>query len=100
MKRIKTLVNDKRGLQVAQWMGVVVGIAGGVVIIAVLAIVLSAFEGATDNAFASQAINNSLTFINNTTSQLGTVGTIAGVLLLLGLIVVAGVFGYNKVRGM
>lgn len=84
----------KKGLTAGMWMQVGVGIAFGIIILAVVAIVLAAFKGSTSDANATAIITNGQTFLVNLTSQLGTVGTVGGVLLLLGLITMAGIGGY------
>ena len=98
-------------------------IGGGVMVIAVLAIVLGAFrdssicpQGYSQNSTAGNCYLDSnhatkagytmeanisgrgLTFLDNSTSKFGTAGTILGVLLLLGLVAGIGYFGYNKIR--
>lgn len=90
MKRL-----GKRGMQFNVWLAVVVGIGGGIMAIAVLAIVLAAFKTGTTDPNATLIIGYGQQFLANTTSQLPTVGTVAGVLLLVGLIALAGFGAYG-----
>jgi len=105
MRSIKEVLtqfrNNKRGISATMWLQTGLGIAFGIILIAVVAIVLAAFNNSTDDANATAIINNGQTFLVNLTAQLGTVGTVAGVLLLLGLVVASGIGGYmvyNKAR--
>lgn len=83
-----------QGGGVNQWIGVGMAVGVGVILLGVLAIVLSAFKDATTDANATSVINSGLTFLENFSSQFGTIGTIAGVLLLFGLVVASGLGGY------
>ena len=119
MKR-RTQRKGEIGSDILKWS---MSIGGAVMVIAVLAIVLGAFQdttacatGYTENATALNCYlntNNSvkagytveynisgrgLTFLDNATSKFGTAGTIVGVLLLLGLVAGIGYFGYNKIK--
>jgi len=80
--------------------GLSLGLA--VMIFATFAIMLAAFNDSTTDGNATIIIGNGMTFLVNLTGQLGTIGTIAGVLLLLGL-VVGSLFGgailLNRARG-
>lgn len=93
------MFRNKKGLSAGGWMSAGIGIAGGIMIIAVLAIVLGAFKAATTDPNATLIIGNGQTFLANLSDQLPTVGTVAGVLLLLGLVVAGGMFGYSKMKG-
>lgn len=79
----------------------VLGFFGVGVIGAVFVIVLAALQGSTTNADAITVINQTITLFTNFSAQFGTIGTVAGVLLLVVLIGAAGIGGYmvyNKYR--
>lgn len=62
-----------------------------VLILAAGAIALQAFQDSTTaDSFAYNISSDGLTSLDNTTGQLGTIGTIVGVVILIGIIV--GVF--------
>ena len=72
-----------------------------VMIMAVLAIVLAAFGSSTTDGNATEVIANGQSFLTNFTAQLGTVGTIFGVMLLLGAVLVGiggGIYGYQRFK--
>lgn len=60
-------------------------------------IALVAFRNTSSDATANTTIGNAVTAISNFTSQLGTVGTMMGVGLIL--LIVLGVFGVAALRG-
>lgn len=73
-----------------------VGIAIGVVTLAVLAIMLNALQASqTANSYAANITADGLTFLDNLTSQFGTAGTVLGVSLLLVIIAALGIGGYT-----
>lgn len=110
--------------QVNNWAGFGVVIAISVVSFVVLAILLGAFKttslacdsgytynASADNCYltanasittgmtaAGNVTNNGLTFLGNTSGQLGTAGTILGVSLLLVIIAGVGFAGYSAYR--
>ena len=51
-------------------------------------IVLAALNSSTTNTDAQSAIGNGVTGITNFTAQFGTIGTVIGVVFLLGIVVV------------
>ena len=88
-------------MDVNSWIGIGMGLGVGVILLGVLAIVLAAFNDATTDGNATAIIGNGQTFLNNFTTQFGTIGTVAGVLLLFGLVIASGLGGYymyNKYR--
>jgi len=101
-------------MDVNGWIGVGMGLGVGVVMLAVIAIVNAAFQdtqvtgvagcNTTNTTGCGVAFNitgNGQTFLSNFTGQFGTIGTVAGVLLLFGLVIASGLGGYylyNKVR--
>lgn len=77
---------DKKG-QVSGWFGTALAIALGVITIAVVVIILAAFQSSqTANSLAYNIVGDGLTFADNATSQFATAGTVLGALLLLALI--------------
>lgn len=88
-------------MDVNSWIGIGMGLGVGVILLGVLAIVLAAFSDATTDANATVIIGNGQTFLSNFTGQFGTIGTVAGVLLLFGLVIASGLGGYymyNRMR--
>jgi len=83
--------------------GAIVAVGIGVIVIAVIAIMLGAFQAdLTENSTEYNVTGRGLTFLDNATSKFGTAGTIVGVIPLLGIIGVGGylgVQGYRKMRG-
>ena len=70
--------------------GVVVLIALIALIGASTAIALTDFQGETTaGSYARNITDNGLTGVDNTTSYLDTIGTIAGVAVLIGIVVMA-----------
>ncbi len=69
-----------------------IGLAGAVIIFAVYSIVLAALKTSQNGGNASivnnatTIITNNQNFLVNLTNQFGTIGTVGGVLLLLGLV--------------
>lgn len=89
---------NKRG-QVNGFLQFTVGLAIGVVLIGVVAIMLQAFKDSqTANSYAANISQDGLTFLDNTTSQFGTAGTVLGVSLLLVIIGALGFGGYMAVQ--
>lgn len=92
----------KKG-QTNVFMALVMGLGIGIVAIAILAIMLQAFKDSqTANSIGANISGDGLTFLDNTTSQFGTAGTILGVSLLLVIIGAIGFgayAGYQKFRG-
>ena len=100
-KMITTKVRKRYGRRgVSQIVGSVVGLGVTVLTISVLAIILAAFKNRTTDTTAQGVIGNGLTMFSNFTNQLGTVGTIAGVMLLLFILAAAGFWGYQKIGTM
>jgi hypothetical protein len=91
---MQKLSGNKKGLQFQTWLAVAIGIGGGIVFIAVLALVLATVKTASAEGNYTAIVGNGLTFLTNLTGQLGTVGTVAGVLLLVGLLALSGIGGY------
>jgi uncharacterized membrane protein len=73
---------------------VVLGFFGVGLIGAIYVIVLAALGDSTTNVEAEGVINNTIDLFTNFSSQFGTVGTVAGVLLLLVILAAAGIGGY------
>jgi hypothetical protein len=93
------MLKGKKGLTPVVWIGVAIGIAFGVIMIAVTSLVLAALATSNNNTNFTTVVANGQSFLVNMTGQLGTVGTVAGVLLLVGLLVASGIGGfmlYNK----
>jgi len=89
-------------MDINSWIGPAMGIGIGVILVGVLAIVLSAFKDATNDSTAQTTISNGQTFLSNLTGQFGTIGTVAGVLILFGLVITSGLGGYylyQRARG-
>jgi amino acid transporter len=92
MKNIKRI--GKRG---NAWVSIASGFAVGLIALAVVAIVISAFKGTqTSGTPAYNVLNNTETFMLNATNQLGTAGTILGVMAIVAIIAVFGFMGYQK----
>lgn len=62
-------------------------------------LVLDAFNSSTTNGAAQTVFGDGITMLSNFTGQLPTIGTIAGILLLVVLVALAGIGGYNYYRG-
>ena len=79
----------------------IVSLGVGVIVIAVIAIMLGAFQ---DDLTASSTEYNvtgrGLEFLDNATSKFSTAGTIVGVLFLLGIIGLGGMLGYQGYQKM
>jgi len=84
----------------------IIGLFAVVVIAGISTLVLDAFNTSQDNdnnvstqdSLAQPIFTDGIDMFGNFTNQLGTVGTIGGVLLLLILIAAAGLYGYNVYR--
>jgi hypothetical protein len=88
----------KKG-QAGGFLGFVTSLGIGVVTIVVLAIMLNALQGSqTANSYAYNITGDGLTFLDNTTSQFGTAGTVLGVSLLLVIIGGIGFAGYQAYK--
>lgn len=72
----------------------VIGFFGVGILGAVMVIVLAALYGSTTNLDALTVINQTIDLFTNFTAQFPTIGTVAGVLLLVVLLAVAGIGGY------
>lgn len=116
-----TFPSNKKGMDAGVWSTFAIGLVMAVVGFVVLSILLGAFKttslacasGYTFNATsnncylntnasatttittAGTVTDNGLTFLGNTTAQLGTAGTILGVSLLLVIIAGIGFAGYS-----
>jgi hypothetical protein len=87
---------NRRG-QSNVWLSLVIGLGIGVVSIVVLAIMLGALQTSqTANSLPSNITGQGLSFLDNTSKQLPTAGTILGVSLLL---VIIGVIGFGAYAG-
>jgi len=95
--RIKELTMSKKGNLAMNHpvISFIVGLFAVVIIAGITVLVLDAFNTSTTNASAQAVFGNGVSMLTNFTAQLGTVGTIGGVLLLLILIAAAGLYGYN-----
>ena len=102
LQQIKRDLQSRRGQAAAGWASFGIGLAIAVVSFVVLAIMLGALQTSqTANSLPYNISGNGLTFLSNTTAQLGTAGTILGVSLLLVIIAGVGFAGYTayqKVR--
>jgi len=86
----------RRGQALDGWAGFGMAMGAAVVAFVVLAIMLGALQGTTTaNSVEYNITGNGLTFLSNTTGQLGTAGTILGVSLLLVIIAGVGFAGYS-----
>lgn len=99
-----SLFRARKGQAVSAGTILTIGLSLGVAVMvfATFAIMLAAFNSSTTDGNASTIIGNGMTFLVNLTGQLGTIGTIAGVLLLLGLVVgtlFGGAILINRFRG-
>ena len=75
-------------------------LAGTVLIsVAFLVFVLSVMNTAIDDAQATTVFNNTIEMFVNFTAQLGVVGTIAGILLILSLLALVGLGVFLAGRG-
>ena len=76
-----------------------VGAGFALLMLGIVAIVLQEFQGTQSNTTTAYTIlGNTLGMFTNMTGQLPTVGKVAGVLALLVVIGLIGLFGYQKVR--
>lgn len=83
--------------QVGSWGGIAMAVGGGVLGIAVLAIVLQAFrDSQTVNSSAYNITQGGLSFLTNATEQFGTAGTILGVMLIVAIVGIFGFLGYQQ----
>lgn len=97
MKEFKR-INSKG--QATQWVTIILALAGGLLTLAIFALVLVKVQAAdTDSTFVT-IMNNTVLFTKNFTAQFPTIGTIAGVLVLLALVIGGGMFGYSKMKSM
>lgn len=91
---------SKKG-QTNVWLNLVLGLGIGVVSIVVIAIMLGALQDSqTASSLPYNITGQGLTFLDNTSAQLGTAGTIVGVSLLLLIIGAIGFGGYAMYRKM
>lgn len=98
MKQLWNLAMARRG-NADGFMALGAGIAVGVVLFVVLAIMLGALQTSqTANSLPYNITGNGLTFLTNATSQFGTAGTILGVSLLLVIIGAIGLGGYGAYK--
>ena len=88
MFALNKLRKNKKGSQaIFGW----ILLAGTVLIsVAFLVFVLSVMNTAIDDAQATTVFNNTIEMFVNFTAQLGVVGTIAGILLILSLLALVG----------
>ena len=79
----------------------IVGLGIGVIVIAVIAIMLGAFQdGLTTNSYEYNVTTRGLSFLDNATSKFATAGTIVGVLFLLGILGGGAFLGYSAYKKM
>jgi hypothetical protein len=91
----KMKMNKKGMIGLQDIMGIGLAIGLGIMVVAVIAITLTAFASSqANNTSAYTVITNGNTFLTNFTSYLGTAGTIAGVMVLLGIVLVGVGGGY------
>lgn len=108
MKNLIAKVKDKLGMNkrgIASQTGVVafvMGLGAVVIGVGVTVLVLDAFNSSTTNGAAQGVFGNGITLFSNFTGQLPTIGTIAGILLLVVLVALAGIgaYQYGSRRGM
>jgi hypothetical protein len=85
---------DKKG-QAEAIVQVIVALGIGVIVIAVIAIMLGAFQSdLTVNSAEYNVTGRGLTFLDNATDKFSTAGTIVGVLFLLGILGGGAFMGY------
>lgn len=90
---------NKKG-QLDTYINYFVGAGAAVLLMAVIVIVLNAFQGTqTAGTAAFSVLNNTQQMFVNLTSQFTTIGTVGGVLALLVIIGLVGVFGYQRIKG-
>lgn len=93
----KSLLPNKRG---NIWVNVLLGFGIGIISVAILAIVISALKGTQTVGTVSYSIlNNTETFMLNSTNQLGTSGTVLGIMALVVIVGIFGFMGYQKIGG-
>lgn len=85
----------KRGQM--QLLGFIISIGVTIFVIGGLVLGLAAFNSSTTDANATSFLNSGLDMFQNFGSQLGTVGTLVGVGLLIAVIV--GAFAVGRLRG-
>lgn len=96
--KLRSLTANKKGNAIVQ---TIVGLGIGVIVIAVIAIMLGAFQsGLTSNSMEYNVTGRGLTFLDNATSKFATAGTIVGVLFLLGILGGGAFLGYKAYKGM
>jgi hypothetical protein len=92
---------NKKG-QAQGWMSFIMVLGIGVVSIVVLAIMLGALQASqTANSLPANITGQGLSFLDNTSKQLPTAGTILGVsllLLIIGAVAFGAYAGYKKTR--
>jgi hypothetical protein len=89
------LIKSKRGISIMDVGSVMLAVGVGVIITAIVAIVLAAFQtGQTTNSLSYNITGQGLNLLTNVTAQFGTIGTIFGAALLLGAVGLIGVGGY------
>ncbi len=98
------LMKNKKGqaMNVGTVAAIGIGLATAAIVFAVYSIVLAAFNSSTSDANATAIITNGQNFMVNLTTQFGTIGTVGGVLLLLGLVlgtIGGGYMMYQRYRG-
>lgn len=82
--------------------GIAMSVGFGLLIMAAIVIAISAFKSSATTGnytVASTILGNTETFFTNFTGQLGTVGTISGIMLLVGVVIVGFGYGYSKYKG-
>ena len=77
----------------------IVALGIGVIVIAVIAIMLGAFQSdLTTDSMEYNVSGRGLTFLDNATSKFGTAGTIVGVMFLLGILGGGAFLGYQAYK--
>lgn len=81
------------------WASVLSGFGIALISVAILAVVISALKGTqTAGTVAYNVLNNTETFMLNATGQLGTAGTVLGIMALVVIVGVFGFLGYQKLK--
>lgn len=88
--------NRKGNMQLFSW---VLGAGVLLITIGILVYVIAILQDSITNPTVDVIYNNTLGMFTNFTSQLGPVGTLAGVFLIFGLLALAGIGIWNFGRG-
>lgn len=97
-KFLKARKMSKKG-QLDNYINIFVGAGLSLLFLTVIVIVISAFQDTQANTSAAYGVlNNTLGMFTNLTAQFTTIGTVGGVLALLVILSLVGVWGYGKVK--